>query len=648
MINFSLIEERIGDMVSKNLQEKTEKIIHTNKYIIQMQDEGIHEFFMQDPERFFEVLIKSIKHFVTEFNLPINVEKTKIVIDAAYFVVDKMRKLPASSINKTVCFDAHVVGEGQKHSYIKSFVSRCPKCTDTITTNNPFKFEGPTCVNCNKKCDIIAQTVQYGELKNVILQEPIENTIDGMPCEYNAIVRDLNINDVYVGAKLRVIAKYGIILQKENRHPFQLEIYSVEHLGDSKDVSATKEEISNYYLESKKAEFEQNLIDSFAPDIFCSPKSTLWFVKYSIMLFLATGNNIENKRQFLNMFICGDPGVAKSSMMKFAISISPRSLYISGNGASEAGLTAVIEKQADGKFIAKAGLLPMCNEGFAAIDEMNLMSEENQNVLQEAMENQSITKAKAVKIELSARCGILGAANPIYGRYDFDRTVLDNIKLAIPLLNRFDIRWNIIDKIDEVEDTAIAAHLLSYYANPQDILNKCPFSKIDLIKYFNYVRTTEPKIGVEARKAITNFVNKVRKTTKDKHSIPVDKRIIESMTRLCVARAKLLLKNEVTQADIDFISDLYLQSLESFGIDTKTELTQNKFFDTRELNQEQTFWKIYTECMDEEQSVDMVQVIEKLACTKLFDEFRAKSFFEKQIARRKLYELKSGRWKKVD
>ena len=642
-------EDKIASLVDLHLLDEAENIIHENRFIIKLADLELFNFFIERTEEFTILLNKHLRRAVNEYNYPINVNRLRIIYDSSYFINKKLRDLEATTINKTVSFDGVVVGENPIKAYMKTAFVLCKKCykKDRVAVINN-KIESPMCTECKLQMAIQDDLCEYGEVKDVIIREPFEESIDRQPVEYVCKIKDSLINEVYIGKKVRAIGVRRVIKQKANEHPFEIMIYGVEDLGDPKDVFPTPEEIKFFTQESRKEGFEDNLVGSFAPDIFCTPQSILWDIKYSILLFLSIGNNVEGKRQAINMFLCGDPGVSKSTLMKYAISISPHSMYVSGNGASEAGLTAIIEKQADGRFVAKAGILPLCDGGFAGVDEMNLMTPEHQNALQEAMENQFVTKAKAVSIQFPARCGVIGGANPIYGRYDQDRTVIENVQLAIPLLNRFDIKWNLIDDRDPKTDQAISNHILKYTSDPTKIINDAPFSKVGLIKYMNFVREQKPELTDLSQKKIIDFVLKIRGLTKDKHSMPVDRRIIESLARLCIARAKLLLKKQVDESDVEYISKLYLRSLESFGIDTKTDLVQNKFFDTRELGQEQTFWKIYSECMDNDQSVDMVNVIEKLACTKHFDEFKAKSFFEKQIARRKLYELKSGRWKKVD
>lgn len=646
----SYFEGRIEELVREFIIKQTENIITTNRFLIPFEEDVVYQYFIENPEDFTKILRQKTEIAIRNYNLPIDINKLRIAYDHNFLVISRLRDLKANMIYKAEVFDGVIVGETAIKAYTKKGKSYCKACVRTYDVDlSNEKIELPNCTECKKLTQIDKKSIEYGEMKEVILREPFDESMDRQPSEYSCIVNDVLVKDVFTGKKLRVVGMRGIIFnKKENRHPFYIQILSIDDLGDPKDLYPDQSEIEFFRQESLKSDYESKLIYSFSPDIFSPPNSLLWFVKMSILLFLSTGNAVEGKRQFINLFLCGDPGVGKSTMMKAAIALSPKSMYISGNGASEAGLTAIIEKQADGKFIAKAGILPLCDGGFAAVDEMNLMSKEHQNSLQESMENQFITKAKAVNIQLPSRCGIIGGANPIYGRYDFDRSVIDNLEIAIPLLNRFDLKWNIIDQVDEAQDRAITNHIFSYHQDPEKLLNDVPYSKTQLIKLMNYVRKQEPELTEDVQKRIADFVEKIRKITKDKHSMPIDRRIIESLTRLSVARAKLLLKPKVETSDVDYISNLYLQSLESFGIDTKTDLVQNKFYDTRELNQQQTFDKAFDDCKDKDESVDMVQVIEKLSCTKHFDEYKAKSYFEKMIASRKLYELRSGRWKKVD
>ena len=644
-------EGRIEEVVNDFILKQTDKIIKTNCFIIPFEEDMVYKYFIDNPELFTRILYQKTSKAIQSYNLPINIKNLRIAYDTNFLALSRLRSLGAEMLYKAQTFDAVIVGEGEIKAYTKSGKAYCKNCIKSFDVDlSTEKIELPNCSSCKKLTEIDKKTIQYGEMKEVIIREPFEMSVDRQPIEYSSCyVKDNWIHQIYTGKKVRIVGMRGVIMnKKENRHRLYIEILSADELADSKDILPDNAEILSFKEEAAQPDFLERLITSFAPDLYCAKESVLWNVKYSTLLFLATGNAIENKRQFVNLFLCGDPGVGKSTIMKYVVSISPHSMYISGNGASEAGLTAIIEKQPDGKYIAKAGILPMCDGGFAAVDEMNLMSKENQNSLQESMENQFVTKAKAANIQLPSRCGVLGGANPMFGKWDFDRTVIENLEMSVPLLNRFDLKWNIIDQINEIEDAQIITHAFKYMTDSKSMLEQLPFPRLRMIKYLNFVRQHQPILLPEVEKKIANFVNKIRAITKDKRSMPMDKRIIESLTRLSIAHAKLLLKETVQESDVDVITNLYLKSLETFGIDTKSEITQTKFYDSKELNQTQTFWKCFDESMDAEGSVDMVVVIDKLACTKFFDEYRAKSFFEKMIASRKLYEVTSGRWKKVD
>lgn len=646
----SYFTDILNERIQKQLAENPTELLESKTYYVDLDSEDLLAFFIDSPEDFVPKVRRIIADWCRQYNYPISSKDVRIILDTKYFLIKKIRDLKSDSYNKPVCFDAIVVGEGQIKSYIKKATFYCTGCSKESVSEVALvgRIEEPRCGKCKEQTLLFDEKCEYGEVKDVILREPFEESVDKQPIEYGCKVRDEMIGKVTTGCKLRIVGvKRAVINKKGNEHLIEIRIISYEDLQDPKDADLSPKEVAFFEREVQDPEFDQKLVESFSPDIFCAQNSTLWYIKYSTLLFLAKGKKVLGKREVLNLWLCGDPGTAKSSIMKFAVSISPRSMYVSGNGASDVGLTAIIEKQADGRFMAKAGVLPMCDEGFAAIDEMNLMKPEDQNALQETMENQFVTKAKAVSIVLPARCGIIGGANPIHGKYDFDKSVIDNTEMAIPLLNRFDMKFCVPDKVDVVLDTAIANHILEYQDNPKKILESVPYPKPLLIKYLNYVRKQDPEISKDSQKAIISFVNKIRALTNHQGSMPVDRRIIESLSRMVVARAKHHLKKHTDVSDVEFIANLYLKSLESFGIDVSTEPKQEIFYTTHDMNQNDSFWKVFDSCKDSEGTVDMVEVIAKLAETKHFDEYKAKSFFEK-MSIKKLTELRSGRWRKID
>jgi DNA replication licensing factor MCM6 len=269
-------------------------------------------------------------------------------------------------------------------------------------------------------------------------------------------------------------------------------------------------------------------------------------VKRGLLLMLMGGVHKTTSeglklRGDINICIVGDPSTAKSQFLKFICGFMPRAVYTSGRSSTAAGLTAAVQRDPEtGDFCIEAGALILANNSICCIDEFDKMESKDQVAIHEAMEQQTITLAKAgIQATLNASCSVLAAANPIFGRYDKSKKLKENIDISPPLLSRFDLFFVVVDECDEAVDNSIAKHIVKLHQKGDEALVH-EFSIDEFQLYLRIARSLKPQFTPEAAEVLRAHYKLLRQgDNSDGSAYRLTVRQLESMIRLSEAYARV-------------------------------------------------------------------------------------------------------------
>ena len=547
-----------------------------DKFDPEMADE-----LLNDPEESLKLVEQAL------YNTDLSEDKLKM--KARFFNLPeryniRIRNLRSKHIGKLLCLDGVVRRASEVKPEINIAVFQCSECGATIRVKQEERtITPPKFCECGKRGAFAMVDRELYDVRWIFIEEPYEIVTAEKPGEIRVYLKqDLTTPEMQrktdpgnrlkitgIVKEIRKIFRGKLRTQSdifvEANHVEASEIEWGEVIIDSEDEEKIKEF-------SKDPKIFEKFVDSLAPSMYGMNK-----IKEAITLqlfggvrhILPDGTRIRGD---IHILLIGDPSTGKSQILKLVSRIIPRGKYVAGRGATAAGLTATVIKDEEfmGGWVLEAGAMVLANKGIIAIDEFDKMSQQDQIAMHEALEQQTISIAKASIIAtLPAQVSVLAGANPKYFRFDPYRPISEQINIPDTLLARFDVKFSLRDIPNVEMDEKLASHILETRLDPSRV--EPVMSPNFLRKYIAYARKyCKPEMTREAAEALKEFYLRMRSMQIGEDTIAITLRQNEGLLRMAEASAKIRLSEKVEKEDAERAINIVEYSIRELGYDYET------------------------------------------------------------------------------
>ncbi|KAI5172408.1 DNA replication licensing factor MCM3 [Nematocida sp. LUAm3] len=477
------------------------------------------------------------------------------------------RDLLSKHLGKLVCVEGIITSASIVRPKIKKSVHYCGKNNIFMYKEyrdaRSFSFLPPTSTAIPKysmegnRIDLEYGLSCYGAHQSGVIQEMPEMSPAGqMPRGLSLTMEDDLAGGIKPGDRVRVYGTYKCISHIK-KMPDALKSTLIAHFIEPVHAVPRVSEVPDKIYKILEEEGVDGIIKNIAPSIyghFSVKKALLFLMLGGSPVLTETGGKIRGD---INMLMVGDPGIAKSQMLRYVLELFPLAISTTGRGASGVGLTAaVVNNPETGTRQVEAGAMVLADTGIVCIDEFDKMDETERAAIHEAMEQQSVTIAKGgIYVTLNARCSVLAAANPVSGQYRPSLTPRENIRLPESLLTRFDLIFIMEDTMEY--DQEIAAHVLKRRMGAEAFSS--PVTQKDMLGYIEYARKLQPQLTEEASLYISKEYERIREEGEIKRNSlarGVTARLLESLIRLSTASAKSRLSSVIELSDAEIAISL--------------------------------------------------------------------------------------------
>ena len=496
----------------------------------------------------------------------------------------RIRSIRSEHIGKLIMIDGIVRRASEVKPEIGVMIFQCPECGKEIEVEQKERtIKQPGICECGRKKGFIPKEKKLFDARWIVVEEPFELTSGERPGEIAVFLKEDLVSPEMQrktdpGNRLKIVGFLKEIKRVyRGKMKTQMDIYLEANYVEPTEIEweeleITEEDVKKIKELASREDIYDILVRNIAPSIYGMEK-----IKEAILLQLFGGVPHEQAdgtriRGDIHILLLGDPSVAKSQLLKYVAQLVPRAKYVSGKGTTTAGLTATVVRDEEfmGGWVLEAGAMILCNKSIICIDEFDKMSKEDQIAMHEALEQQTVSIAKAsIVATLPAQVAVLAGANPKFSRFDPYRPIAEQIDIPETLLSRFDLKFAIRDIPDRERDEKLAKYIIETRLNPESVKPEIP---LDLLrKYIAYTRKNVfPKMTREAAERIARFYVEMRSLYGGEDTVAITLRQNEAIMRLAEASAKIRLSPVVEVQDAERAISIMKYSLEQLGYDYET------------------------------------------------------------------------------
>ncbi len=592
-MDWNAVKEKFIDFFGEYYVKEIAKAISEERGYIEVDFSLIDKFdieladlLLENPEETLKIAEEALKEISSTYSPSEDIQIRIRLFNLPESREIRIRNLRSKHIGKLIVTEGIVKRASEIRPEISEAVFECLNCGNKISV-----IQTERVISAPKKCEVCGSRKGFNlvdqkltDVRWIVIEEPFEIVSGERPSDIMVYLKgDLTTpkmqNKTDPGNRIKVV---GILKQMVRRvrksKSRQLEIYIeanniIPMEVEWHELEITKEDEEKIRELAKDPNIYEKLVKSIAPAIY-----GLEEVKEAIALQLFGGEpkilpDGTRIRGDIHILLIGDPSTAKSALMKVVANLIPRGRYVSGKGVTAAGLTATVVRDEEflGGWVLEAGALVLSNGSLCAIDEFEKVDKNDQVALHEAMEQQTISIAKAsIVATLPARTAILAGGNPKLGRFDPYLPIREQVQIPETLLTRFDLKFALRDVPNPELDEKIAEHMIKTRYGWGEKLEP-PIPPELFRKYVAYARKVcHPTLTEEAARTLKEFYLSLRERSGEDSPISITPRQYEALMRLAEASARIQLRNEVTKEDALRAIRLMSFSLRQFGFEPTT------------------------------------------------------------------------------